>query len=275
MGKGSGSVTTFSRADGFVTLARHEEIVEAGSTVPVRLLGRDLRPADLVVIGSHCVGLDYLLGLLQERGFQTKFLAVGSTAGLSAAERGECDVAGIHLLDPATGEYNRPFLSENVALLEGYGRLQGLVFRPGDRRFEGREAAEAVATVREDPECILVNRNQGSGTRVLIDQLLEGRQPPGYGVQPRNHHAVAAAVAQHRADWGVAIHSVADERQLGFLPLCREHYDFAVPRRRWQRPAVQELRRLLAETGVRQHLRSLGFTVDPQERERGRDTASR
>src|SRR5204863_1381405 len=111
MGKGSGSVTTFSRADGFVVIPRQTEYLEAGAQVAVHRLGRDLRPADLVVIGSHCVGLDSLLGLLHERGLRTKFLAVGSTGGLEAARRGECDIAGVHLLDPRTGLYNRPFLT--------------------------------------------------------------------------------------------------------------------------------------------------------------------
>ena len=91
MGQGSGSVTTFSRADGFTTIGRHEEIVPAGTIVDVQLLGRELQLADLVVIGSHCIGLDYLLGELQQRGVRSKFLAVGSLAGLEAAKRGECD----------------------------------------------------------------------------------------------------------------------------------------------------------------------------------------
>jgi putative molybdopterin biosynthesis protein len=138
MGKGSGSVTAFSRADGFITIGRHEEIVEAGTLVDVQLLGRELRLADLVVIGSHCVGLDFLLSRLQERGFKSKFLAVGSTAGLHAAKREECDLAGIHLLDPATGEYNTPFLTPDLELIPGYSRCQGLLFRRGDERFEGR-----------------------------------------------------------------------------------------------------------------------------------------
>ena len=151
MGQGSGSVTTFSRADGFATIDRHQEIVEAGTVVDVQLLGRDLQLADLVVIGSHCIGLDYLLGELQQRGVRSKFLAVGSTGGLDAARRGECDVAGVHLLDPTTGEYNRPFLTPALELVPGYGRLQGIVFRPGDPRFEGRTAAEAIAGAMSDP----------------------------------------------------------------------------------------------------------------------------
>ncbi len=172
MGKGSGSVTTFSRADGFVTISRHVEIIEAGETVEVRLIGRGLALADLVVVGSHCLGLDYLLSELQRRGITAKLLNVGSSAGLAAAKRGECDLSGIHLLDPATGEYNRPFLSDALTLVDGYRRLQGIVFRRGDARFEGKCIAEIVATALREPGCVMVNRNQGSGTRILIDRLL-------------------------------------------------------------------------------------------------------
>ncbi|MDG2382495.1 MAG: molybdopterin biosynthesis protein [Pirellulaceae bacterium] len=260
MGKGSGSVTTFSRADGFVTLDRHEELIEQGSAVEVRLLGRDLEVADLVVIGSHCLGLDLLLSELQQLGFRSKFLAVGSTAGLYAVERGECDVAGIHLLDEASGEYNSPFLKPGMSLISGYHRSQGLVFRQGDARFEGKQVASAVAMAKEDANTLMVNRNQGSGTRVLIDQLLAGFQPDGYAVQARSHNAVAAAIAQRRADWGIAIQRVADQANLGFLPLTDERFDFVAPESRLERPAVKQLRQLLQSDKIIQRLAALGLT---------------
>ena len=258
MGKGSGSVTTFSRADGFVTIGRHEEIVAAGQRVQVQLLGRDLRVADLVVIGSHCVGLDFLLSKLQEQGFDTKFLAVGSTGGLEAARRGECDIAGIHLLDPETGEYNQPFLTDALELIPGYGRLQGVVYRAGDERFEGKTAEVAVAAVKRDSACMMVNRNKGSGTRILIDRLLGGTQPTGYAVQSRSHNAVAAAVSQSRADWGVAIETVARQTGLGFSPLAQENYDFVCPKARVDRPAVVEFKKLLRDAVG--ELQKLGLT---------------
>ncbi|MBN2477455.1 MAG: molybdopterin biosynthesis protein [Pirellulales bacterium] len=261
MGKGSGSMTAFSGADGFVTIGRHEEIVEAGAPVTVQLLAGDLRLADLVVIGSHCVGLDFLLGRIQDLGIATKFMAVGSTGGLQAAGRGECDLAGVHLLDPATGQYNVSLLLPGLELIEGYGRLQGVVFRPGDPRFEGRDAAEAVARAKDDPDCMMVNRNQGSGTRILIDRMLSDRQPAGYAVQPKSHNAVAAAVAQGRADWGVAIEWVARHAGLGFLPMEEERYDFVVPKARLDRPAVVAFRRLLAEPDVREALTRMGFRM--------------
>jgi putative molybdopterin biosynthesis protein len=266
LGKGSGSVTTFSQADGFVTIGRHEELVAAGTPVAVQLLAKDLRLADLVVIGSHCVGVDLLLGRMQDLGYRTKFLAVGSLAGLDAARRGECDVAGIHLLDPQTGCYNRPFLTPELDLLAGYGRLQGVVFRPGDVRFADRTAQEAITAARLDPACVMVNRNAGSGTRILIDRLLAGAQPPGYAVQPRSHNAVAAAVAQGRADWGVAIRGVADQAGLGFLPLTEERYDFVVPRARATRPAVRAFAGLLTQAEVRQQLAAMGFVMSSSER---------
>ena len=261
MGQGSGSVTTFSRADGFATIGRHEEIVEAGTLIDVQLLGRELQLADLVVIGSHCIGLDYLLGVLQQRGVRSKFLAVGSTAGLDAAKRGECDVAGVHLLDPKTDEYNVPFLTPNLELVRGYGRVQGVVFRKGDIRFEDKTAQEAVGAVKRDPSCVMVNRNQGSGTRALIDRLLEGVKPVGYPVQPRNHNAVAAAVAQGRADWGLTLDTIARNSGLGFLPLRDEQYDFVVPKSRANRAGVATFKKLLNEPSTREALARLGMKV--------------
>jgi putative molybdopterin biosynthesis protein len=259
MGQGSGSVTTFSRADGFATIGRHEEIVQAGTTIAVQLLGRDLQLADLIVIGSHCVALDYLLGELDRQGVHSKFLAIGSTGGLYAAMRGECDIAGVHLLDPITGEYNRSFLTPDLELIRGYGRLQGIVFRHGDKRFEGLSVKDALANALADPDCVMVNRNQGSGTRVLIDRLLCGVRPHGYAVQPRNHNAVAAAVVQGRADWGVTLDTIARNAGLGFLPVQPEQYDFIVPRLRADRPGVLAFKRLMQQASTREMLASLGM----------------
>jgi putative molybdopterin biosynthesis protein len=257
MGKGSGSVTAFSRADGFIIIPRQREYLEQGRAVEVRLLARDVTPADLVVIGSHCTGLDYLLGLLHRRGITSKVLSVGSTGGLEAARRGECDLAGIHLLDPASDCYNEPFLSPGLTLVTGYARRQGVVFRRGDPRFEGRGLPEAVRAALADPECVLINRNQGSGTRVLIDRLLGPARPPGYLTEARSHNAVAAAVAQARADWGVAIEPVA--RGLGFLMLRDERYDFIVPEARRERPPVRAFIELLGDAIVLAGLAERGF----------------
>lgn len=263
MGKGSGSVTAFSRADGFVTIPRQCEQLDEDTTVTVHLLGRTIEPADLVVIGSHCVGLDLLLGLMNQRGFHVKSMAVGSTGGLVAARRGECDLAGVHLLDPATDTYNIPFLSPDLTLVKGYSRMQGFVFRSDDSRFRGKGLEEGLAAALADPTCRMVNRNRGSGTRVLIDRLLvaggEQRQPPGFYVEVKSHNAVAAAVAQSRADWGIGIETVARDAGLGFIPLREEEFDFAIPTARQNRRAVQAFCQLLAEPATKDLLASHGF----------------
>jgi len=268
LGKGSGSVTTFSQADGFVAIDQRTEFIDAGADVSVTLMGRQTRPADLVLIGSHCVGVDYLVGRLNRAGLVVKTLAVGSQGGLTAVRKGHCDIAGMHLFDPATGTYNRPFLSEDLELVRGYGRMQGLVFRRDDPRFMGAasprplsdqpmpaqslsdlDLARLLRPLLTSAECLMVNRNPGSGTRLLIDRLLaavpDSVRPRGYAYQVKSHNAVAAAVAQGRADWGIAIQSVAESYDLGFLPWQAEQYDFVLPRGRLNRPAVQAFLALL------------------------------
>jgi putative molybdopterin biosynthesis protein len=261
MGKGSGSVTTFSGADGFITIDQHTEILDRGTEVQVQLLAQGLQPADLVIIGSHCVGLDALVGRLIRQGVRPKVLYVGSMGGAKAAERGECDIASVHLMDPATGLYNRHLLTDTLALIPGYRRMQGIVFRTGDVRFAGKSAQRAVEAALADPDCTMVNRNAGSGTRVLIDKLLATRRPPGYGVQTKSHNAVAAAVHQRRADWGLAIDTVARQYGLGFIELQEEHYDFIVPKASFERPAVVAFRTLLADQTVQQQLCQMGFRM--------------
>ena len=251
MGKGSGSVTAFSRADGFIRIDRNTEQLDEGADVQVTLVGRELALPDLVVVGSHCVGLDMIASELSREGLTVKVLAVGSQGGLAAARRGECDAAPMHLLDTESGAYNTPFLDESLRLLPGYTRLQGVVTRTDEER--DTEALLADESLR------MVNRNRGSGTRVLIDQQLGDRRPSGYPYEPRSHFAVAAAVAQRRADWGITIETVAREAGLRFRPLQPEHYDFAVPLSRWDRPAVQALRRLLDDADFRAKLEARGF----------------
>jgi putative molybdopterin biosynthesis protein len=260
--KGSGAVTGFAQADGFFAVPALTETVAAGTHVEVRLIGAGLQAADLVIIGSHCVGLDRLVGQLETEGFRVKSLAVGSMGGLAAAKRGECDVAGIHLMDPDTGEYNTPYVTETLTLTKGYGRLQGIVFRPDDARFAScASAADAVAAAAPDRGVLMVNRNAGSGTRIVIDRLLAGARPAGYAHATKSHNAVAVAVAQERADWGVAIETVARQYGLGFLALQPERYDFVLPKSRATRPAARRFVELLHDNDVRADLAALGFDV--------------
>ncbi len=258
--KGSGAISAFAQADGFVAVDALADHLPAGSDCAVTLFDPDIRLPDLVIAGSHCIGLEPIVDTLSDRGFDVRILALGSTGGLEAARRGECDVAPMHLMDPATGGWNQPFLDEGLELREGWRRMQGFVHRPDDARFAGfKTVAEAVEAALADPSVVMVNRNQGAGTRILIDRLLAGRRPPGWQNQPRSHGAVVVAVARGAADWGMTIEPAARAEGLAFLPYGEEHYDFAIPRSRLERPAVRAFLDLLADPAMRARLAETGF----------------
>jgi putative molybdopterin biosynthesis protein len=259
LGKGSGSVSAFAQADGFLTIPDLADHVPEDTRHVVTLLDPTIAAPDLTIMGSHCIGLEIVIDRLAEAGVKVRIVAIGSLAGLGAAKRGECDIAPIHLLDPATDVYNRAFLGDSLALVEGWRRMQGLVFREGDPRFAAKSVEAILAAVLAEPTCIMVNRNQGAGTRILIDRLLGAARPSGYWNQPRSHNAVAAAVAQSRADWGVAIAPVARAYGLGFLPIAEEHYDFAVPLAKRDDAAVTAFIEALSHENVVKGLRDIGF----------------
>lgn len=266
IGKGSGSVTTFSNADGFVAVDRYVEMVDAGTNVDVQLIGNTFRVPDLTVIGSHCPGVDLLLSEMQSRGFRTRFFAVGSSAGLQAAKRGDCDIAGIHLYDETTGKFNQPFVDDTLELITGYRRMQSLIVRRDEAYAVESDPRRLVKLLVTDNQLRMVNRNAGSGTRNLIDRLLKaaqpGGKPAGYPMQPGNHHAVVAAISQHRADWGVAIEAAVHNESLKSLPLEEEHFDFVIPKLRADRPAIRAFCELLANESIKRKLASIGCNVD-------------
>ena len=261
-GKGSGAVTSFSQADGFLEIDALASSLDAGSDAQVTLIGNAIRAPDLIIMGSHDVALDVVVGALADHGLTARILAVGSLGGVAAANRGECDIAPVHLIDPVSGQYNKHLVTDGLSLVPGWRRMQGLVFRPGDVRFEGRSANEALKTILADESALMINRNAGAGTRVLTDKLLGGARPAGYANQPKSHNAVAAAIAQGRADWGLAIEPVAKLYGLGFLPVSPEHYDFLVVDNRLERPGVQVFLAALRDDRVRARTRALGMEPD-------------
>ncbi len=249
----SGAITALSKADGFIEIPEDRLILEKGEGVQVKLFSPEIKPANLVLIGSHCVGVDLLLALMMERmpELNPKVVNVGSSSGLAALGRGETDVAGIHLLDPESGEYNAPYLERygvegDVALVRGYIRRQGLLVPRGNPR--GIKTLEDLSK----GEVSIINRNPGSGTRLLLDQILQRLTADrgldlkqltskirGYTSGAKSHTAVAAAVAQGRADVGLAIETVAHRYDLDFIPLADERYDFAIPVSRLLKPTVK------------------------------------
>jgi putative molybdopterin biosynthesis protein len=264
--KGSGSVTSFSQADGFIEVDALAASVDAGSKQHVTLIGKAVRPPDLAITGSHDVALDIVISAVAEQGFTARMIAIGSQGGAYAAARGECDLAPVHLVDTnegsTKGKYNLHLIKPGLVLVPGWRRMQGIVYRKGDVRFEGKTALEAVRSAAGDVSSVMINRNAGSGTRVLVDGLLADAKidrPAGYANQPKSHNAVAVAVVQGRADWGVAIEPAANLYGLAFLPLAPEQYDFLLAESRSGRPAVQAFLKALKDPEVRRKIRALGM----------------
>ncbi|MEZ4430050.1 MAG: substrate-binding domain-containing protein, partial [Nannocystaceae bacterium] len=264
--RGSGSISAFCQADGFLAAPRQRERLDAGEAVEVELLAPDISPPDLLIVGSHCVGLERIADRLHAEGLRVRLVAQGSRAGLHAAAAGLCDVAPTHLYDLSSGTYNRPFTPDGCLLVDGYGRMQGLVTRPDDPRFEDADGEDPAAFRSPgarlvDDDVVMVNRNRGSGTRVLIDALLAGapQRPRGYHHEARSHQGVATCVAQGRADWGVTIAGVAAAAGLRFAAIRRERFDFVIPRARLERASVRRFLELLADPTIRAELAALGF----------------
>jgi putative molybdopterin biosynthesis protein len=272
----SGSIHAFAQADGTMEVAADRAVVPEGETVRVAPLARTLKVADLTLIGSHCRGVDLALGMLRrDRGLTAKVINVGSSAGVNACARGETDLAGVHLLDPATGSYNRTErerLGKEGILIKGYVRRQGIYYRKAD--FPGEPPT--LAALAGKPELRMLNRTRGAGTRVLLDLLLDeiagdtGVTPDelragiaGYDAETRSHNAVAAAVASGRADWGLGIEAVAVAYDLGFAPLRDEEYDLLSLRNRLERDPVIAFLEVLRSKEFRSALAELpGFVPD-------------
>lgn len=259
MQSGSGAISSFALADGFADFPETQEYVDEGESMEVELFGKELVPPSLVAIGSHCVGLDIAFAKLREKdpAFLGRTVNVGSTGGFHAISRGEADIAGVHLQDENTGEYNIPFiknfgLADTVVLVRGYDREQGLIIKHGNpKKIAGVEDL-ARTNVR------FINRNRGSGTRFLIDRHLTkvakshgtdlatlSAKIEGYGYEAKSHSAVAAAVKNDRADVGFGIRTVAVANGLDFIKLDDEKYDLLVAKPRLQKVSVQRLIELI------------------------------
>ncbi len=250
--RGAGVVMSLVRADGIVRIPRHTEGLDAGSEVQVELLRSQNEVENTIVaIGSHDLALDLMRSFLR-RMRPTINLAsahVGSLGGLLALRRGEAHVAGCHLLDADTGEYNlasiRRYLPETpVAVIRMAGRVQGLITAPGNPL--------GIANVDDllRSEVRFVNRQRGSGTRVLLDYQLErmGLEPGligGYQREEYSHLAVAAAVSGGSADVGLGILSAARALELEFVPILTEEYDLVIPMEHYRDERVQPLLHLL------------------------------
>ena len=278
MQSGSGAISSFSLADGFVDLPEGQEYVDEGEGVEVQLFGRGLLPPSLVAIGSHCVGIDIAFTLLRagDPSFLGRTINVGSVGGFRAVKRGEPDLAGVHLQDEETGQYNIPFitrygLERSAFLIRGYDREQGLIVKRGNPK----KIQKVADLLRADVS--FINRNKGSGTRLLIDRHLtqlaaaQGTdlenltmKIQGYGYESKTHSAVATAVKNDRADVGFGIRTVAETPGLEFVKLDDEKYDFLIPKDRIEKKSVSVFLELLRSQEFSRTLkqRAPGLTAD-------------
>ncbi len=269
--RGAGVITSLVRADGIVRIPRFSEGADAGAAVTVHLYRdpRDIARA-LVAIGSHDLALDLLAQFLAERheGLRLVSANVGSLGGLVALRRGEAHLAGTHLLDPETGEYNTAYVrrylpGQRVALVTLAGREQGwLVARGNPLGLSGWDDAAR-------PDVRLVNRQRGAGTRVLLDYELgrRGIAPAvvrGYEREEYTHLAVAAAVASGAADAGLGIQAAARALRLDFVPLAHEPYELAIPQAVYESERLRPLLDLLTDDAFRAAVAAMpGYDTTP------------
>lgn len=270
LSRGSGVVSSFMKADGILEVPQGLEGYEAGEEVTLRLLSpmEKLRNT-LVVIGSHDPLLDELADMLH-LGDPRLYMSsshVGSMGGIMAVRRGEAHMAGCHLLDTADGTYNRSFIRKyfpkgDVKLVSCVGRQQGLMVARGNPLNICSFADISRQGIR------YVNRQKGSGTRILTDYLcsrekVEPSDVYGYTREELTHTSVAAQIACGSADVGMGIYSAAKLYDLDFIPICIEEYDLIIPDHAWDSPMVQQLLTILRSDAFREKILSMGgYTVD-------------
>jgi putative molybdopterin biosynthesis protein len=265
--RGAGVITSLVRADGLALLPRGSQGLAAGEEVSVRLYRS---PAEIertiFAIGSHDITLDLMAQFLAEENRRLTSANVGSLGGLVALRRGEAHLAGSHLLDPETGEYNLSYLDQylhgiSIKVVALVGRDQGLLVPRGNPKnlcaFEDLTRSDIV----------FVNRQRGAGTRVLLDYHLgrsgiSGEQIQGYEQEEYTHLAVAAAVASGRSDCGLGIAAAAHALVLDFIPLFSERYDLIIPAQYYDDQLLAPLLKLLTNTSFKEAVAGLpGYDV--------------
>jgi len=270
LSRGSGVVSSFMKADGILEVPQGLEGYEAGTEVNIRLLCPvEKLKNTVVVIGSHDPLLDELgdmLHVADPDGYMSSS-HVGSMGGIMAIRRGEAHAAGCHLLDTATGEYNLAFIRKyfpkgGVKLIRCVGRQQGMMVAKGNPLNIQKFSDIAKEGVR------YVNRQKGSGTRILTDYLckqenLDTAAIYGYDREELTHTSVAAQIVSGSADAGMGIYSAAKLYDLDFIPICIEEYDLIIPDHAWDTPQVQQMIGVLKSDAFREKILALGgYTVE-------------
>jgi len=263
LNRGAGATMSLVKADGIMRVPRNIEGVEAGTEMPITLMKplHEIEPR-LVMIGSH----DIIVDVIQDK-MPLSSTHVGSMGGIMALKRGECHLSPIHLLDEQTGEYNvsylrRYFKNEDIALIEGVKRLQGMFVKKGNPK--GIKTFEDLT--RDD--VVFVNRQRGSGTRQLLDYKLksaaiDSETIAGYQRELTTHLGVAVAVASEGIDVGIGVYAAAKSLDLDFIPIGYESYDFAVKREYLEDERFQKFIETIKSEAFREAVDTLGgYTIE-------------
>ena len=235
VGRGAGLLMSVIRADGYIKIPANSEGYEQGKEIEVYLWKKRKEIENTIVcIGSHDNTLDLLYNFLKKRfpQFSLSSAHVGSMGGIIAIKKREAHIAGLHLIDEETGEYNIPFVKrflqgEKLVLINLVYREQGFIVKKGNPK----NIKEVKDLLKED--VVFINRQQGAGTRILFDNLLKkaGIHPSqikGYNNEEYTHMGVAQAVASGRADVGLGIYAAAKALDLDFIPITKERYDLLI-----------------------------------------------
>ncbi|MGD8848217.1 MAG: molybdopterin biosynthesis protein [Anaerolineales bacterium] len=269
LSRGAGVISSLVRADGIVVIPSGVQGHSAGEQVKVRLYTpRDLLERTIMALGSHDLTLDLIAQFLAQRGSRLTSANLGSLGGLLALKRGEAHIAGSHLLDPESGTFNLAYIHRylpeiSVHVIGLVHREQGLIVLPDNPK----EINSLADLKREDVR--FVNRQRGSGTRILLDYHLEEIHVPGDDIQGYEreeftHLMVAASVASGRADTGLAIRAAAEALNLGFIPLYQERYDLVIPSEYLASTKLQPLMDVLKDKEFRSMVAALpGYDIQP------------
>ncbi len=265
MSRGAGIITSLIRADGLLKVPKLTEGMEAGESVNVELF----RPLEevkntIVTVGSHDISLDILGNLIKQENADMSLSSahVGSLGGLMAIKKGEAHVAGMHMLDEETCEYNIPYINrllgdKAVTVVNLLYRQQGFIVPRGNPK--GIE--DVTSLLRED--VLFVNRQRGAGTRILLDYYLkqkgiDPRAIKGYDHEEYTHMAVAVAIASGAVDTGLGILAAANALDLDFVPLTEERYDLVIPTDYLDSPLIQTLLKTISSPIFTDRITALG-----------------
>ena len=263
LSRGAGVITSFTKADGIIAVPQDSEGFEAGEEAEVKLLrSLDEIEKSLIITGSHDPLLDELSDMIRKSGcgFSVTSSHVGSMGAITSIKNGQAHMGCIHLLDTQDGSYNESYVSKyfpegGVKLVKGVGRVQGLMVKKGNPL--------GIKSFADITKGRYVNRQLGSGTRILCDYLInkngmDKKEIEGYRNEEFTHTAVAALIASGNADCGLGIYSAAKMYDLDFIEICIEEYDFLIDEDAYALQEVQELLRVFEGEEFRNRLTQMG-----------------